>query len=216
MYHFDKYEKRGFDFVGAASSSARAGTSRHRSVGDKHTWAFPLDTTGVTPPAPGDYPPDFVLESCTFSMQYEAYDSDTGIEWVNDMGGWPPNNDARDADGRWRYVRLRTSTYKHPSLKYSYTDTDHRTFFDGAFEEALDRKAFHVQMVKLGLLQRGATLSNADYNRLLYAVHCCPYIASDPKVKSLTYLDDMVEQRKDHLTRYGYEKPASQFELLGC
>lgn len=212
LRHFDKYEERGFEFVGPLSSSIRAGTSRHRSVGDKHTWKFPLDTTGVTPPAPGDYPPDFVLESCTFNMQYEAHISNTGP----DLGDWPPNNDAWDADGRWHYVCLRTSTYKHPSLQYSYMDTDHHTFFDGAFEKALDRQAFYMQMVKLGVLKDGARLSNADYDSLLYSIHSCPYVASDPKLKSLTYLDNMVEQRKDHLARYGYEKPASRFELLGC
>lgn len=145
-------------------------------------------------------------------MQYEAHIANTGP----DFGDWPPNNDAWDSDGRWHYVRLGTSTYKHPSLQYSYTDSDHHAFFDGAFEKALDREAFYVQMVKLGVLQKGATMSDVDYNRLLYSICSCPYIASDPKLRYLTYLDDMVEQRKDHLALHGYEQSASRFELLGC
>lgn len=149
-------------------------------------------------------------------MHYEAYESVSGMEWLNEMAGWPPNNDARDADGRWRCVRLCTSTYKHPSLQYSYTDTDHHDFFDKAFERALDRETFYLQMVKIGMLKWGAPMSNEDYHRLVYSITSCPYVSCDPRLRKPTYLDNMVEQRKDHLARGSYEKSASRFELLGC
>lgn len=227
MRHFQKYQRRGFPFAGAASSVPEAGTSRLRSVGDKHTWKLPLDTTGITPPPPpnpfggggggGDFPPDFVLESCPFDMKYEACEPDPAIQMVNSIACWPPNDDDLDSRGRFRYVRLSTFTYTHPSLKYAYTDTD-RMLFDIYFVEALNKQAVHELLMKLDLQQLDEQLnamSRCEYIDLMCRVAMLPYNPIDTKLLHSTPLDHMVEKRQRYLARHGYNKPISKYELLG-
>ncbi|KAJ4386860.1 hypothetical protein N0V93_009758 [Gnomoniopsis smithogilvyi] len=131
----EKYRTRDFTVRNVVPQDGQGwDEARHRFVGDKQTWTLRLDTTGITPPEE----PEFVLESCSFDMQYETrLSGNPGSHIVGDLDNVSIYDDYHAWCEPWRYIRICARTFTHPSLRYTYTDSN-STFFDRAFIDALD------------------------------------------------------------------------------
>lgn len=202
----EKYEARGFTVQNVLSRDGRDwDKARHRFVGDKHTWTLNLDSTGITPP---NFP-DFALESCAFSMQCGTEAGENGNHIVGGLVDGPILNSINCWCEPWRPIRICAQTFTHPSLRYTYTDSDPACFFDATFTETLDRHT--RQMFKFDDVKQQAKPNEAGF---LSRVHLLRYMR-DERPKRWAYLDDMVVQMKDRITQYGHSK-CSQVEFLGA